>query len=55
MFSVLLALNRVGYGGRIEIVAYDLEAAAPGTEAVIVFLAITRVTPERVAASCRRE
>ena len=49
-----MALNRVGYRGRIEIVAYGVEAAAHGTEAVIDVLAITRLTPERLAASCRR-
>ena len=54
LFSLLLALNRVGYRGRIEIVAYGVEPAAYGTEAVIDFLAITRLTPERLAAGCRR-
>lgn len=53
-FSLLLALNRVGDRGRIEIVAYGVESAAHGTEAMIDFLAITRLTPERLAARCRR-
>ena len=54
LFSVLLALNRVGYRGRIAIVAYGLEPAAQDSGAVIDFLAITRLTAERLAANGRR-
>jgi len=54
LFSVLLALNRVGYRGRIEIVGYGLQPAQD-SGAVIDFLAITRLTAERLAANGRRQ
>jgi hypothetical protein len=52
--SILVALNRVGYRGRIEIVAYGLESAPHGAAAMIDFVSIARLTPERLAASCGR-
>jgi len=49
-FSVLLALNRVGYRGRIVIVAYGLElTAADGAGIRIDLRGIARLTPERFA------
>ena len=49
-FSVLLALNRVGYRGRIVIVAYGLElTAADGAGVRIDLRGIARLTPERFA------
>ncbi len=53
LFSLLLALNQVGYHGRVVIVAYGVDHAAARTAAPIDVLSITWLTPERVAASCR--
>jgi hypothetical protein len=50
-----LALNRVAYRGRLVIVVYGLEPTpARGIPGVIDVLAITCLTPERLATSCRR-
>ena len=56
LFSVLLALNRVGYRGRIVIVAYGLELTAPhGAGVTIDLRAIARLTPEQFAEDCRQQ
>ena len=50
LFSVLLALNRVGYRGRLVIVAYGLElAAADGAGVAIDLRGVTRLTRDRFA------
>ena len=55
LFSVLLALDRVGYRGRIVIVAYGLElTAAHGAGVRIDLRGIARLTPERFAEDCRQ-
>ncbi len=54
LFSLLLALNQVGYHGRVVIVAYGVDHAAARTAAAIDVLSITWLTPERLAASCRQ-
>jgi CheY-like chemotaxis protein len=56
LFSVLLALNRVGYRGRIVIVAYGLElTAAHGAGVTIDLRGIARLTPEQFAEDCRQQ
>ena len=55
LFSVLLALDRVGYRGRIVIVAYGLEPTAAHDSGVMIDLrGITRLTPERLAEDYRQ-
>ena len=56
LFSVLLALNRVEYRGRIVIVAYSLELTAPhGAGVTIDLRGIARLRPERFAEDCRQQ
>jgi CheY-like chemotaxis protein len=50
LFSLLLALNRMGYGGRVVIVAYGVAHAAAQNAAVpIGFLSIASLTPQALA------
>jgi DNA-binding NtrC family response regulator len=55
LFSVLLALDRVGYRGRIVIVAYGLErTSAFDSEVTIDLRGITHLTPERFTEDWRQ-
>ena len=55
LFSVLLALDGVGYRGRVVIVAYGLDPTAAHDSGVMIDLrGITRLTPERFAEDCRQ-
>jgi CheY-like chemotaxis protein len=50
LFSLLLALNQMGYGGRVVIVAYGVAHAAAQNVAVpIGFLSIASLTPQALA------
>ena len=55
LFSVLLALDRGGYRGRIVIVAYGLErTSAFDSEVTIDLRGITHLTPERFTEDWRQ-
>jgi hypothetical protein len=56
LFSVLLALDRVGYRGRIVIVAYGLErTSAFDSEVMIDLRGITHLTSERFTEDWRQQ